>query len=96
MSKKNQPELLIIIDEVSDESDLDILVGMWNEIYKSHRRNKVNELYIQGLYLENPKAEVVKLKLAELQAEIRGKIPWMNYLAEKINQLKTYDKSNTK
>lgn len=96
MSKQNKPEELVIIEEATEKKEIDILIGMWNELHETHLRNKVNELYVQGLFIMNKNNQNLAQKLAEIQADVRGRVPYLNYLAGKINQLKTYDKPNTK
>ena len=94
--EKRRANELEVIEEATVETELEMLVKMWNEYNDNLKKDKVIELYMQGIFILNRGAQQIGLELGNLQQKIKGQIQFMNYLAGKIKLAKQQYEQNTK
>lgn len=94
--EKRRANELEVIEEATVETELEMLVKMWNEYNDHLKKDKVLELYMQGIFILNRGAQQIGLELGGLQQKIKGQIQFLNYLAGKIKLLKDQYEQNTK
>jgi hypothetical protein len=94
--EKRRANELEVIEEATVETELEMLVKMWNEYNDSLKKDRVLELYMQGIFILNRGAQQIGLELGGLQQKIKGQIQFLNYLAGKIKLLKDQYEQNTK
>lgn len=94
--EKRKASELEVIEEATVETELEMLVKMWNEYNDQLKKDQVIELYMQGIFILNRGAQQIGLELGGLQQKIKGQIQFLNYLAGKIKLIKQQYEQSTK
>lgn len=94
--EKRRSNELEVIEEATVETELEMLVKMWNEYNDQLKKDRVMELYMQGIFILNRGSQQIGMELGGLQSRIKAQIQFLNYLAGKIKLAKQQYEQSTK
>ena len=94
--EKRRANELEVIEEATVETELEMLVKMWNEYNDQLKKDRVMELYMQGIFILNRGSQQIGMELGGLQSRIKAQIQFLNYLAGKIKLAKQQYEQSTK